>query len=661
MSEAVFFYRKPGSAEFEKSAVEKQPVPFRLKSPFEEKTTVYDFTEGDWNSIPEAAELPELLKKFNDHKLQLAEYLEESVYPEKPEFENLPYTEDEMVLEDLSPSEMKEFMDFRYGIGKFNFNKSRATDSNKISLDYFGAKLESDKENFLVKISFFKFFRNDDFSDLAPEIVDKDEATQLDFTYSKSSKSSRSSRHLYNSGFLHEMQNKPKALGKSGQEAPVFLEQTMVFDVKNGDFYTEVIPFSFCGEKRVSGKPVNWFRVYKYDHDLFNDRKKKNTTSGRIYREACVFLSDQEWLHLPRGILKEAHQKLLEIADAFTGIRVSSFVYRREEDEFYKQWNADLLDNYDSYRHVYWGFRVGFPENYLEEMLRITKLPFEPNLCSVIFSSEYEDAKGRFKYKRNDSRVLNHFFEKNHIRGYRILRKYFSVQPDVILAYMRLKKCGFKDLNLYNRVFETKKSIEMIMDTDLASFVFFSKYCISHRSEIATLNILLRSEVEPDDDIVDTRFYIRDGIMMFTDYFKHIPEALRKDIIYQGFTEFNHDALSNISYKVCNPNIKFRYSEKQKKLEDEIDGLKFRLPVNSDQLCEIGTCLHNCVASYADKVKKHESTIVYAEKDGQYKICIEIKDGLAVQERVDRNKRPDPEMRGILSEWHNRHGIRGQL
>ena len=73
-------------------------------------------------------------------------------------------------------------------------------------------------------------------------------------------------------------------------------------------------------------------------------------------------------------------------------------------------------------------------------------------------------------------------------------------------------------------------------------------------------------------------------------------------------------------------------------------------------MCEIGTALHNCVASYAEIVEGKECTIVYAEKDGQYKICIKVRGKDVCQERIDRNEAPTGEEKAVLSKWHERHG-----
>ena len=106
---------------------------------------------------------------------------------------------------------------------------------------------------------------------------------------------------------------------------------------------------------------------------------------------------------------------------------------------------------------------------------------------------------------------------------------------------------------------------------------------------------------------------------MFHQYFRYIPSDLRRDVLNDGFTRFNHDALSNLSYRIKNKKIVFKYNDEQKNLEDDISGYSFRLPTSSYEMCEIGTALHNCAASYASSVENGGCTIVYAQKDGEYK------------------------------------------
>ncbi|MCR5725448.1 MAG: hypothetical protein K6G80_10225 [Treponema sp.] len=70
------------------------------------------------------------------------------------------------------------------------------------------------------------------------------------------------------------------------------------------------------------------------------------------------------------------------------------------------------------------------------------------------------------------------------------------------------------------------------------------------------------------------------------------------------------------------------------------------------------------MASYVNCVKKHECTIVYAEKAGKKALCIELRPSkekgytwFVQQERADRNEKPSEEARTALTAWHERHGI----
>ena len=44
-------------------------------------------------------------------------------------------------------------------------------------------------------------------------------------------------------------------------------------------------------------------------------------------------------------------------------------------------------------------------------------------------------------------------------------------------------------------------------------------------------------------------FYLSDGLEMFCKYFKYVDSRLKEDILKDGFSKFNHDALANLSYQ----------------------------------------------------------------------------------------------------------------
>ena len=54
-------------------------------------------------------------------------------------------------------------------------------------------------------------------------------------------------------------------------------------------------------------------------------------------------------------------------------------------------------------------------------------------------------------------------------------------------------------------------------------------------------------------------FYLSDGLEMFCKYFKYVDSRLKEDILKDGFSKFNHDALANLSYRYKHKKIIFKY------------------------------------------------------------------------------------------------------
>lgn len=390
-------------------------------------------------------------------------------------------------------------------------------------------------------------------------------------------------------------------------ERPSFISETIFFDMKQGN-----ISFDFDSNSEP-------WRLKQNSHKEF--------LPFELHDKILQLLGNLEFYFYPQSVLCAAYKKLSELAKKFTGLS-----------------EAPATINYLSEENT--------KPRYLSEMYVLTKLPCEPNLYEVLMNKELNDLKFNFKYDRSDTKVLASFLQKAHLKDYRILRKVYAKHPIVLLLCMRLHDSGFRDINLYNRVIESEENREEIRHLDRKSLVFFSKYSIKKRGQLSTMNTILRKSEDVDYFMKD------DAFCMFRSYFRHIPEELRKDILEDGFTRFNHDALCKVSFSAENRSITFKYTGEQKNLEDDIDGYSFRLPKTNMQMCEIGTALHNCVASYAEIVEGKECTIVYAEKDGEYKICIEVRGKEVCQERIDRNEAPTGEEKSVLSKWHERHGLK---
>lgn len=435
------------------------------------------------------------------------------------------------------------------------------------------------------------------------ELCVNEEKLTLSLTFKKFARKELEGRDYMN----RHIDSKFPVYSSEAIERPSFISETIFFDMKQGN-----ISFDFDSNSEP-------WRLKQNSHKEF--------LPFELHDKILQLLGNLEFYFYPQSVLCAAYKKLSEFAKKFTGLS-----------------EAPATINYLSEENT--------KPRYLSEMYVLTKLPCEPNLYEVLMNKELNDLKFNFKYDRSDTKVLGSFLQKAHLKDYRILRKVYAKHPIVLLLCMRLHDSGFRDINLYNRVIESEENREEIRHLDRKSLVFFSKYSIKKRGQLSTMNTILRKSEDVDYFMKD------DAFCMFRSYFRHIPEELRKDILEDGFTRFNHDALCKVSFSAENRSITFKYTGEQKKLEDDIDGYSFRLPKTNMQMCEIGTALHNCVASYAESVEKKECTIVYVEKDGQYKICIELQENKIYQERIDRNEAPTGEEKAVLSKWHERHGLK---
>ena len=110
-----------------------------------------------------------------------------------------------------------------------------------------------------------------------------------------------------------------------------------------------------------------------------------------------------------------------------------------------------------------------------------------------------------------------------------------------------------------------------------------------------------------------------------------LPDNIIKKVGKEGFTEYNHNLLMRL-YQDTHPspeeyfeNREIIYTKEEKELEWENGDYKFCLPENTNRLVDIGSKMNICVGHlYRDKAADKECTIVYAIKDNQYELCIEV-------------------------------------
>lgn len=85
-----------------------------------------------------------------------------------------------------------------------------------------------------------------------------------------------------------------------------------------------------------------------------------------------------------------------------------------------------------------------------------------------------------------------------------------------------------------------------------------------------------------------------------------------------------HNALVSLSQKEKYENKHIQQSLLYTRLEATIDGYQFTVPKETHELVDMGVKLHNCVATYSDRVVNGLVAIVAVSKNDELQACIEV-------------------------------------
>lgn len=335
---------------------------------------------------------------------------------------------------------------------------------------------------------------------------------------------------------------------------------------------------------------------------------------------------------------------------------VADFIADRARSIIRRNWGSTLtLDYHDS------GFAA---------VRAMMDFPFEPGLhdikCAINgydyrHCTERFDNNRRFNIGRFDMNGYNSLCDFLEIKSFGSLRKAYQQNPVSLLSYKGLSSCGFTDKNLIMKAIGEEVG-KLFMWTSSFNLCFLNRFChtvIRVRGEKPALTLI--SKNMRDAERIGRPELCRDTAMFFARILDHqvsLPETLFKDLMQNGLTKNNHDALMELDYMTTHKVVEFKYRKKELALEDEIDGYTFRLPKDSKQLYEIGQNLHNCVGGYQDRIFRRECLVVYAMKDGHYRLCIEVRDLRQVwQQRANFNSDPKGADAIVMQKWRSAHKL----
>ncbi len=153
----------------------------------------------------------------------------------------------------------------------------------------------------------------------------------------------------------------------------------------------------------------------------------------------------------------------------------------------------------------------------------------------------------------------------------------------------------------------------------------------------------------------------RDSIEMYSRCYNYLSLQLRQKIAHEGFTESIHDDLVEVLnyYGVDISEVRIiKYEQQYLDLECNINGYDIFLVHRQSELGKIGKALHNCVASYENRVGTDRCMIVSVRREGKYVACIEIDKRQIIQAKGFANSELDGELRVVLNYWAKENHLR---
>lgn len=310
---------------------------------------------------------------------------------------------------------------------------------------------------------------------------------------------------------------------------------------------------------------------------------------------------------------------------------------------------------------------LAYGENNFDRLVNFTRYPFVPelNAFSCLFSGDgngrlFQDIQHReFVYPpanvernlQNSPDAVHKFFELCQVPYSAKTNKIFLQGHRAFAAFLGLWYSGFRTIRLMEKLIERDETKRLSNE-----FIFLAVLGISTETDripTPVLSLKSKGRLLSDSHLLLELFgekkasqFLERAIsykpaqnIMF-DAFNYLGKlkeenALPADVIEkirdEGFTQYNHDLLMNLYNDLhperneCTKNLAISYTEEEQQLAWESDGYQFCLPEDTDRLLDIGAKMNICVGHlYREKALTKGCTIVYAKKDDEYELCIEV-------------------------------------
>ena len=226
------------------------------------------------------------------------------------------------------------------------------------------------------------------------------------------------------------------------------------------------------------------------------------------------------------------------------------------------------------------------------------------------------------------------------VRPPKSVRKAYTYNPYAILWYLFFQAWGIRDINMLQPFLLLDDSIG---NFQLGKFVYDRKkrkiirYGFEHGRLWRALEwyLLWLKEEKGVKYFCEYLYAVTlhplfgwqmDTMDAFYEYREKMPKIIRDAVLRDGFTPEIHDAVSEeincLTWQ--EKNVRIVYPAELLMLECRIDDYQFQLVPDSKNFRYIGIHMHNCIASYRQRVLEGDSAIIVVTVGEAYAACVEI-------------------------------------
>lgn len=203
-----------------------------------------------------------------------------------------------------------------------------------------------------------------------------------------------------------------------------------------------------------------------------------------------------------------------------------------------------------------------------------------------------------------------------------------------------------KDVNIAKRMIKIDMK-QHFRDKDIMDIGAYMEFLSKHYSEIQ-LEKLFREYAEEDV------YWFEDTLQIFIDWY-NIDDPFPK---VRCNIRTLHEAFENYVYRDSTleslSKMIFSYENLYQTACGEFEGFEIRLPKTGAELYTWGEQLHNCLASYADRVQLRKTTIYGFFKEDSLKIAIEVCDDAIIQASKKYNEKLNDRDMHRVKGWFER-------